>query len=120
MSINRKQLNPRQELMRDFAESAAIKGEHFFYIRIHESLRPIERAEKYEDPLEEALGELGHITGGGSQLGKDDSIEYCGIDIVVNDRDHGLRVIRKCLRACGAPPNTVIEEYEPEFNELPL
>ena len=50
----------------------------------------------------------------------ENTIEFCGVDIVVNDRNLGLKIIRKCLRACGAGNNTVIEEYEPEFNELTI
>jgi hypothetical protein len=106
--------------MRDFAEAAAERGQHFFYVLIREPLAPLERGDKYEDPLATALGELGEITGGGSQLGEGNTIEYCGLDVVVNDRDRGLQVIRKCLRTCGAGDDTVIEEYVPEFNELAL
>jgi len=106
--------------MQDFAEAAAERRQHFFYVLIREPLGPHERGEKYEDPLAAALGELGEITGGGSQLGEGNTIEYCGLDVVVNDRDRGLAVIRRCLRECHAPDNTVIEEYIPEFNEIPL
>jgi hypothetical protein len=116
----KKQLDGRQKVMREFAEAAAERGQHFFYVLIREPLAPLERGDKYEDPLAEALGELGEVTGGGSQLGEGNSIEHCGVDVVVNDRNHGLKVIRKCLRACGAAENTVIEEYVPEFNELTL
>jgi hypothetical protein len=40
--------------------------------------------------------------------------------VVVNHRERGLEVIRECLQACGAPSNTIIEEYVPEFAELHL
>jgi hypothetical protein len=106
--------------MVEFAEAATERGQHFFYILIRESLGPIQRGEKYEDPLNDALGELGEITGGGSQLGDNGSIEYCGIDVVVNHREPGLNVIRQCLRQAGARDDTLIEEYVPEFRELPL
>jgi hypothetical protein len=106
--------------MRNLAEAAEARRQHFFYILIREPLKPKERGERYEDPLSAALGELGEVTGGGSQLGKGKTIEYCGIDVVVNDREHGLRVIRRCLRSQGAADDTVIEEYVPQFKELPL
>ena len=115
----KKQLNPRQVFMQERARRSE-RRQHFFYIRIPESLGPVRRGEKYEDPLREDLGELGEVTGGGSQLGAGDIIEYCGIDVLVNDRDHGLKAIRKSLRSSGAPADTVIEEYMPEFQELPL
>lgn len=106
--------------MLGFAETAAAYGQHFFYILIREPLKPVDRGAKYEEPLIEALGELGELTGGGSQMGEGGRIEFCGLDVVVNDRDRGLKVIRQCLRSCGAPPNTVIEEYVPELNVLRL
>jgi hypothetical protein len=107
-------------VMRGFPEAAAERGQHFFYVLIREPLGPIYRGAKYEDPLADALGDLGEITGGGSQLGEGDAIEYCGLDVVVNDRDRGLKVIRACLRSCGAPADTVIEEYVARFESLRL
>lgn len=112
-----KQLDGRQEVMRGFAEAAAERGQHFFYVLIREPLGPMDRGEKYEDPLNDALGE---VTGGGSQLGEGDTIAFCGLDVIVNHRENGLKVIRECLRSCGAPSNTIIEEYVPEFAELRL
>jgi hypothetical protein len=50
--------------MQNFAQAAADDGQHFFYLRIPEGLGPMARAEKYEEPLADALGELGEITGG--------------------------------------------------------
>jgi hypothetical protein len=117
---NRKQLDGRQEVMLRLAESAAEYGQHFFYVMIHEPLDPLDRGEKYETPLNEALAEFGRVTGGGSQLGEGDTIEFCGVDVVVNDRERGLAIIRECLRSCGAPADTIIEEYVPMFNELRL
>ncbi|MGB9202457.1 MAG: hypothetical protein WCB94_00645 [Terriglobales bacterium] len=118
--MKRKRFDGRQAVMQDFAKAAADRGEHFFYIRIPEALGPVARGEKYEDPLAGAIGKLGEVTGGGSQLGEGNSIAYCGIDIVVSDRALGLEVIRRTMRACGAPTDTVIEEYLPEYKELRL
>ncbi|HEY4259868.1 MAG TPA: hypothetical protein VGM98_06905 [Schlesneria sp.] len=120
MSAKQPELDGRQKVMLEFAQAAAEEGQHFFYVLIHEPLGPLEREEKYEVPVNEALGELGEVTGGGSQMGDGDTIEYCGLDIVVNDRDRGLAVIRQSLLQCGAQDNTVIEEYIPEFNEMGL
>ena len=106
--------------MHDFARAAADRGQHFFYVLIRESIGPEDRGEKYEDPLAQALRSFGKVTGGGSQMGEGNSIAFCGIDIVVNDREVGLEIIRNCLRRCDAPSDTVIEEYIPEFTELRL
>lgn len=120
MGKKQKQLDGRQEVMLGFAEAAAENGQHFFYVLIPENIKPLERSEKYEVPLADALGQLGEITGGGSQLGEGDTIAFCGLDVVVNHRERGLKVIRECLRTCKAPADTIIEEYLPEFAELRL
>ena len=120
MSTESQDLDGRQKVMLEFAQEAAEQGQHFFYVLIREPLEPFERGEKYEDPVDEALSELGEVTGGGSQLGEGDTIEYCGLDIIVNDRDRGLAVIRESLKQCGAQDNTVIEEYIPRFNAMSL
>jgi hypothetical protein len=112
----------RGEVMLGFAESAAEDGRFFFYVRIPESIGPLVRGDRYEDPLQEVLtaAELGEVTGGGSQLGDGDSIAYCGLDVVVTDRERGLAVIRETMERLGAPRTTVIEEYLPSYVEHPV
>ena len=70
--------------------------------------------------VRDVIGELGEVTGGGSQMGECDTVAFCGLDVVVNHREKGLKVIRECLRSCGAPSETIIEEYVPKFAELRL
>ena len=108
--------------MLGFAESAAEDGRFFFYVRIPENIGPLDRGDRYEDSLQEVLtaAELGEVTGGGSQLGEGDSIAYCGLDVVVTDRDRGLAVIRETMQRLGAPRTTVIEEYLPSYVEHPV
>lgn len=120
MPVQSTQLDSRQQVMRDFAMAAADRRQHFFYVLLREPLGPAARSGKYEEPLSEALGDLGEVVGGGSQLGEDESITFCGLDVVVNERERGLKAIRECLRSCGAGRDTVIEEYVPAYRELPL
>jgi hypothetical protein len=105
--------------MLELAEAAWDRGEFFFYVRIPEDLQPIARGDRYEDPLQEALdaANVGQVTGGGSQLGEGTSIEYCGIDVVVRDRDRGLELICSEMRRLHAPRATVVEEYLPSYRE---
>jgi hypothetical protein len=112
----------RGEVMLGFAESAAEDGHFFFYVRIPENIGPLDRGDRYEDPLQEVLvaAELGEVTGGGSQLGEGDTIAYCGLDVVVTDRDRGLAAIRETMQRLGAPRTTVIEEYLPSYVEHPV
>jgi len=112
----------RAAVMLEFAEAASGRGEFFFYVRIPENLQPIARGDRYEDSLQDALAAqgIGEVTGGGSQLGEGDSVEYCGIDVVVRARDSGLELIRSVMRKLGAPRATVIEEYLPSYREHPV
>ncbi len=88
----------------------------FVFVRIPESLEPLERAEKYEDPLEESLTSSGFgvLTGGGAMLSAPDAdghreIEWCGIDIDLCNFDEGLNLIRRELTRLGAPKGTILE-----------
>ena len=112
----------RRAVMQGFAEDAESEGNHFFYVRIPGDIQPLERAERFEDPLESALEEsgLGSVTGGGSQLGEGTTVEYCGLDVVVSDREQALALIRKVMQSVRCPPDAVIEEYVPEYAELPI
>ncbi len=87
----------------------------FVYIKIPASLQPLERGEKFEDPLQEALEQrgLGEITGGGSQLSNLDenghrSIEFCGLDVDLYEAASGLALLRSELARLQAPPGTVL------------
>lgn len=112
----------RVAVMRNMATNARSRGEHFVFVRIPEPLTPLERGNRYEDPLIAAFAatDLGAVTGGGQQLGKGKSIVYCGIDVVLTDWVAGMEFLRETLRRLGAPPATVIEEFLPEFRENPL
>jgi hypothetical protein len=112
----------RRAVMQDFAEQAHSEGKHFFYVRIPGDIQPIERGERFEDPLEAALQEadLGSVTGAGSQIGEGTTVEYCGLDVVVNDRSRGIELIRRILQSVECPRTAVIEEYLPEYGELPI
>jgi hypothetical protein len=109
----------RRAVMQDLAEDAHANGQHFFYVRIPGDIQPLERGARFEDPLDAALREsaLGSVTGGGSQLGENDTIEYCGIDVVTVDRARGIELIRRVMQECQCPDGAVIEEYLPEYEE---
>ena len=113
----------RQGVMRDQSRAARARGEWFFFVRIPEALWPEERDARYEMPVHEALAKrygVGRVTGGGSQLNHDREIVFCGIDVVVSDREVGLAALRKVLLQLGAPADTIIEEYTPDLTEHTL
>jgi hypothetical protein len=109
----------RIEVLTELAENIAGRGETFFYVRIPGNIQPIERGDRFEDPLDDALtsANVGRVSGGGSQLGEGATVEYCGIDVVVRDRQRGLNVVRETMRKLGAPAGTAIEEFLPNWQE---
>ena len=90
------------------------------FIKIPDSIMPLERGEKYEDPLDAFLKEkgLGEVTGGGTQLLKanaagERAIEWVGVDVDVYNPDNAIPLLIEKLKELGVPDGTVIEQYEP-------
>ena len=89
-------------------------------INIPGAIGPIERGERFEDPLLDALEAEGigaEYLGGGSSLVKGDAglgIQSCDIELAVADPDRALPVIRRVLTEAGAPPDTTIRRFDPE------
>jgi hypothetical protein len=83
------------------------------YAQLNARIMPIDRGERYEDPLGEALAEngLGEVTGGGTMQSKEGEIEYCGIDIDLFDVSKGVPFICEFLTRCGAPKGSKLQ-YE--------
>jgi hypothetical protein len=95
----------------------------FVMVHIPESIEPLERGSKYEDPLNAALQAqgLGEVTGGGTQLGPpkaDGSSEVTAVDIDVDlvDAERGLPALRAELRKLNPPKGTELS-YEGEDGE---
>jgi hypothetical protein len=84
-------------------------------IKIPEPLEPVERGEKYDDPLQDLLEEtgLGIVNGGGTKTDNDSHVLYCYLDIQISDLDQGRRKIAEFLETQGAPQGTRIIEYAP-------
>lgn len=85
------------------------------FVEIRESIMPLERGHKYEDPLDDALkkAHLGEVTGGGTALSKNHVIEWVGIDVELTDLDKGMPFLKQKLIELGVPADTVLE-YEVE------
>ena len=78
---------------------------HAVLARLYEHIEPIDRGERYEDPLQAVLDEakIGHVTGGGSQMNELGVIDYADIEIELATLDDGLRIVSEALEKCGAP-----------------
>ena len=79
---------------------------HAVIARLYEHIEPIDRGERYEDPLQARLeqqGNLGRVTGGGSQLNESGGIAHADIEIELANLDAAVRVVAEALEAAGAP-----------------
>lgn len=105
---------------RSESQSYSEKKTVLLFVKIPDPVMPIERGEKYEDPLNEFLvaKSLGEVTGGGSQLSQPNdagqrSIKWVGVDVEVYDPEHALPFVVEKLKELGVPEGTEIEQYKP-------
>ena len=84
---------------------------HSVSVRLAESIQPINRGERYEDPLATVLAEhqLGVVTGGGSQLTAQGEIAFVRLDLQLADLDRAVALVRHTVEALGAPIGSAIE-----------
>ena len=77
---------------------------HVVIARLHEHIEPIDRGNRYEDPLQAALDETqaGQVTGGGSQLNELGGIDHADIEIELANLDAALRIVTETLEKAGA------------------
>ena len=93
------------------------------YAKLNARILPLDRGERYEDPLIEALAENGYgeVTGGGTGQSENGEISYCGIDIDLHDVEKGVPFICDFLSARGAPRGSALEyEHNGERVEAPF
>jgi hypothetical protein len=83
----------------------AARFPHLVIAHIPEHIEPIERAERYEDPLQDALAisGLGVITGGGSQLTPTGDIAFVEVELALANLDGALEVVKRILEEAEAP-----------------
>lgn len=83
---------------------------HVVLARLYEHIEPIDRGDRYEDPLQAVLerANIGRVTGGGSQLNELGGIEYADVEIELANLDEGVRVVVEALRTPARPrdPNS--------------
>ena len=80
--------------------------------RLYEHIEPIDRGNRYEDPLQAALEEreAGRVTGGGSQLNESGGIDYADIEIELANLEGALDLAVATLENAGAPQGSEILE----------
>jgi hypothetical protein len=97
----------------------------FVFVQIPEQIGPLERSEKYEDPLQNFLDRagLGEVSGGGTMLSAPNSdghkeILYCGIDVDLIDRE-GLAPLHAELLRLAFPKGTLLK-YELDGSDVTI
>lgn len=93
------------------------------YAQLNARIMPLDRGERYEDPLGEALEKNGYgkVTGGGTMQSQEGEIEYCGIDIDLFDARQGVPFVCKFLSERGAPKGSKLEyDLNGESVEVPF
>jgi hypothetical protein len=94
------------------------------YVFLPESLGPIDRGDKYEDPIIDELERLGlgEVSGAGCLMGdvREDGtrlIESCGIDVDTNQVEATRAALRDLLPTLGCPAGTQLH-YSASGNRL--
>src|SRR5205823_3464365 len=93
------------------------------YAQVNARIMPLDRGERYEDPLGEALAEngLGAVTGGGTMQSETGEIEYCGIDVDLLDVSKAVPFVCTFLTERGAPRGSKLEyELDGKRVEVPF
>ena len=85
---------------------------HLILARMYEHIGPIDRGDRYEDPLHDRLEKLGigSVTGGGSQLNELGGIAYVDVEIELANVDQALDVVAEALELAGAPQGSELIE----------
>jgi hypothetical protein len=78
---------------------------HLILARLYQHIEPIDRGDRYEDPLHDRLEQLGigGVTGGGSQLDELGGIAHADVEIELADLNRALDVVAEALELAGAP-----------------
>jgi hypothetical protein len=89
---------------------------HLVLARFYEHVEPIDRGNRYEDPLHAVLEQanLGRVTGGGSQLSESGSIDYADVEIELANLDGALQVVAQALEEAGAPQGSELIQASDE------
>ena len=86
------------------------------YVFLPEPLGPIDRGDKYEDPIIDELERsgLGEVTGGGTGMGDEGpdgrrEIQSCGIDVETTNVEGARAALRNLLPNLGCPAGTPLQ-----------
>jgi hypothetical protein len=88
--------------------------------QLNHKLGPLERGERYEDPLAEALKEarLGELEeSGGTMLSKEGEILFIDVHFFLFSLDEGIPFVTRFLEQRGAPKGSVLQMFRGDAPE---
>lgn len=92
----------------------------FAYAKLNSRTMPIDRGDRFEDPLQGELEKSGcaEVTGGGTmQDPETGEISFCGIDLDMFDVQTAVPLICSTLTRLGAPKGSALE-YKVDGNDV--
>lgn len=103
-------------------KAQSVETKEFIVAQLNARLLPMHRGEFFEDLLDEDLKKygIGEITGGGTLQSQNGEIEYCDIEIEVNNSsEETVKTIINRLEQLGAPKGSKLK-IEAGDRELPF
>ncbi|MCC6881981.1 MAG: hypothetical protein IT576_07510, partial [Verrucomicrobiales bacterium] len=89
---------------------------HFVTAQLNHPLMPLDRGDRYEDPLDEALSAegLGETSGGGTMQVISGEIDFIDVEIELNDLERGVPFVISKLEELGAPKGSILRVHDTE------
>ncbi|MBF0693963.1 MAG: hypothetical protein IR153_02760 [Flavobacterium sp.] len=107
----------------DIFKSKKPNPKHYIIAQLNDKLMPIDRGLVYSDPIDEYLisKSLGEVSGGGTLQSESGEIEYCELEIELNNKPEEdlLIEIINILEALGAPKGSKLT-IEGEDRQIPF
>lgn len=103
-------------------KAPSVETKEFIVAQLNARLQPMHRGEFFEDSLNEYLKKhgIGEVSGGGTLQSQSGEIEYCDIEIEVNNsREETVKTIIHHLELLGAPKGSKLK-IEAENREQPF
>ncbi|MCA9039233.1 MAG: hypothetical protein KDA65_02685 [Planctomycetaceae bacterium] len=100
--------------------SGAGENEWFVLINLNHKINPLDRGDRYEDPLDDALQDagLGELNGGGTAISDTGEVTSSDIELTLYDLQNGVPFVIAVLTELGAPKGSKLvvmnEENEPQ------
>ncbi len=90
------------------AEGVRHEPSVFLLVHLPAAIEPLDRCTRFEEPIDDALGAVGSVVGGGTLQAASGEIESCDVEVEVHDVARALPILRRVLGENGAPKGTVV------------